>query len=75
MTYFDNDVLVNFHLPQDLEKHREANEIYRKASSQSEFFVSLLCLQEIAFVLRKLDESPADIEALPNQRRPLLSVP
>lgn len=64
MIYFDTDVLVNFHLPQDLIKHQEANELYYQASAHSEFFVSLLCLQETAFVLRKLDESPADIEAL-----------
>lgn len=64
MIYFDTDVLVNFHLPQDLVKHQRANELYYQASSKSEFFISLLCLQETAFVLRKLDESPSDIEAL-----------
>lgn len=64
MIYFDTDVLVNFHLLQDVAKHLKANDLYREASRHSDFFVSLLCLQETSFVLHKLEEKPEDIEAL-----------
>ncbi|MBU1822134.1 MAG: PIN domain-containing protein [Bacteroidetes bacterium] len=64
MIYFDTDVLVNFHLPQDAVKYQMANQLYRDASTEGKFFVSLLCLQETSFVLHKLGESPQDIEAL-----------
>lgn len=64
MIYFDTDVLVNFHLPQSIIKHQEAKKLYYEASRQSKFFVSLLCLQETAFVLHKLNETPDDIDAL-----------
>ncbi len=64
MIYFDTDVIVNFHLPQDPTKYQKANELYRTASLRSEFFVSLLRLQETAFVLRKLGETAEDVEAM-----------
>ena len=64
MKYFNTDVLVNFHWVQDQNKHEQANKLYREASSRSEFFLSLLCLQETSFVLHKLGEKHSDIETL-----------
>nr|WP_293838143.1 PIN domain-containing protein [uncultured Arsenicibacter sp.] len=64
MIYFDTDVLIHFLVNQDVDKHQLANELYQQAAQQERFFVSLLCLQETAFVLHKLGEKPDNIQAM-----------
>ncbi|MCF0057237.1 type II toxin-antitoxin system VapC family toxin [Dyadobacter sp. CY356] len=64
MIYFDADVLIHFLLPQDVVKHKQANHLYQSATEKNQFFISLLCLQEIAFVLHKLGQKSEDIEAM-----------
>ncbi|MBE9461246.1 type II toxin-antitoxin system VapC family toxin [Dyadobacter subterraneus] len=45
-------------------KHELANNLYHIATEKNQFFVSLLCLQETAFVLHKLGKKADDIEAM-----------
>ena len=55
MIYFDTDVLINYLIEQDKEKNAQAVGLYNHASEKGEFFCSLLCLQETAFVLSRLN--------------------
>ncbi len=64
MIYFDSDVLVNYFVEQDLQKNKEAIELYRKSSSEELFFCSVLSLQETAFVLSRLDTDREEIIAM-----------
>jgi predicted nucleic acid-binding protein len=64
MIYFDTDVLINLLIPQDPAKHQKAKILFNSATDQEQFFTSLLCLQETAFVLQKLDQIPNDIDAI-----------
>lgn len=62
MIYFDTDVLINLLIPQDEVKHEKAKKLYELATDNGNFFISLLCLQETAFVLQKLDQRRENIE-------------
>lgn len=61
MIYFDSDVLINYFIIQTPEAHAKATKIFANATDQGLFFVSLLSLQEIAFVLAKLQISSDSI--------------
>ena len=54
MIYFDSDFLINYYVIQDRKRHQLAVKIFDKANQNGEGFLSLLNLQEIAFVLSKL---------------------
>lgn len=56
MIYFDTDVLVNFVIRQDDQKHKEAQKTIFEAISKGEFCISLLTLQEFLYVLGRLGE-------------------
>lgn len=60
MIYFDSDVLIHYLVVQDPQKHALATQLYEKAAKENRFFISLLSLQEVAFVLAKL-KTPNDI--------------
>ncbi|OJV19310.1 MAG: hypothetical protein BGO21_08620 [Dyadobacter sp. 50-39] len=64
MIYFDTDVLINILIPQDPEKHLQAKALYHTATDNEQFFISFLCLQETAFVLQRLGQTPDDIDAM-----------
>ncbi|MGA0558580.1 type II toxin-antitoxin system VapC family toxin [Larkinella sp. VNQ87] len=64
MIYYDTDVLINLLVPQDSAKHQLARELYERATSNDQFLISFLSLQETAFVLHRLGRTPADIEAM-----------
>ncbi len=64
MIYFDTDVLVNYLVKQDEDKHEQSIELYQNASSARTFFCSLLCLQETAFVLSGLKATEDEIEEM-----------
>ncbi|MCE6988015.1 PIN domain-containing protein [Dyadobacter sp. CY323] len=64
MIYFDTDVLINLLIPQDSAKHKLAKNLYQDSTEREQFFISLLCLQETAFVLQRLGQHPDDIEAM-----------
>ena len=74
MIYFDTDLLVHYLVKQDKPKHLLATKLYEKTTRNKTFFVSLLTLQETAFVLAKLKmESFEIIEKLAvfNQAKPV----
>lgn len=55
--YFDSDVLINSLVIQDSKKHKEANDLVESSLREKNFTVSLLSLQEVSFVLSKLNYS------------------
>ena len=63
MLYLDTDVLVNFLVEQNLDKHEIAGRIFEKASKEGSIFMSFLVLQELSFVLGKLNMSASEIKA------------
>lgn len=64
MIYFDTDVLINLLVEQDPAKHQFTKEFYQTVVDQQRFFISKLCVLETAFILRKLGQTPDDIEAM-----------
>ncbi len=54
MKYIDTDILIHSIIIQDIEKHNTSKSIILKSIENDEFFISLLTLQELAFVLDKL---------------------
>lgn len=63
MIYLDTDVLVNFLVQQNVDKHDLAGWIFEKASEEGSIFVSFLVLQELSFVLGKLNVPAPEIRA------------
>jgi len=63
MLYLDTDVLVNFLVEQNLEKHEMAGRIFEKASEEGSIFMSFLVLQELSFVLGKLNMPASEVKA------------
>jgi predicted nucleic acid-binding protein len=57
MKYFDSDFLINSLVIQDSKKHIEANDLIESSLSGKTFAISLLSLQEVSFVLSKLNYS------------------
>ena len=57
MKYFDSDVLINSLVIQDSKKHKEANDLIESSLIGKTFTISLLSLQEVSFVLSKLNYS------------------
>lgn len=55
MIYFDTDFWVHYFIIQDRKKHLLTKRIFEKANINNKVFISLLNLQELAFVLAKLD--------------------
>ena len=64
MIYFDTDVLINYLIEQDPKKHQLAIDRYYDAARKGVFFCSLLCLQEVSFVLSRLKVDSLDIETM-----------
>lgn len=62
MVYLDTDVLVNFFIQQNLEKHELSGQIYERASREESIFMSFLVLQELSFVLGKLNFPAHEIQ-------------
>ena len=54
MIYFDTDFLVHSIINQDRKRHLLAQKIFDKTHNEQKIFISLLNLQEIAFVCSKL---------------------
>lgn len=55
MIYFDSDFLVHYFAIQDRKKHIYVNKLFDKIANDEKVFISLLNLQEVAFVLAKLN--------------------
>ena len=75
MIYFDSDVLVNYFLVQDAQKHLQSVELCQSAIDEDEFFCSLLLLQETSYVLSRLKVEPDRIEKMMNSTLPYLTKP
>ena len=69
MIYFDTDVLIHYLIEQDSAKHQQAIRLYQEVSENEQFFISFLCLQEVAFVLAKLKIDPVKIDSMINDLR------
>lgn len=54
MKYFDTDVIIHSIIIQEIDKHQKAIDLIRNSLEKNEFNISLLGLQETAFVLSKL---------------------
>lgn len=74
MIYFDTDVLIHYLIQQDPVKNLQVTKLYEEATEQGLFFVSFLCLQEAAFVLAKLNITPADIDTMIENLMPFTNV-
>lgn len=61
MTYFDTDYLIHYLIIQDKELHRLVTKKVEKFIAKGQFYVSPLNLQEIGFVLAKLNIEPFSI--------------
>ena len=74
MIYFDTDVLIHYLVEQDSDKHLQAIRLFEQASENGLFFLSLLCLEEAAFVLAKLKVDTLSIDMLVNRLLPHATV-
>ncbi len=73
MIYFDSDILVNYFVIQDPQKHLQSVELCQKAISTGNFFCSLLLLQETSYVLSRLNVEPDRIEKMMKNTLPYLT--
>ena len=55
MIYIDTDVLVHAYVVQDLAKNQQANQRIRQANANDIAVISTLTVQELLFVLARLD--------------------
>ena len=62
MIYIDTDVLVHAYVVQDSQKNRQANEVIEQVNKNDNVVISTLSIQEMLFVLEKLDVSDKEIE-------------
>ncbi len=56
MNYFDTDVLIHSLVNQNLNLHLKTNDIIEDMVTTNQFLISWLSLQEIGFVLAKLNQ-------------------
>ncbi len=61
MIYFDSDVWVHYFFFQDPAKQTLAVQKIRSAATLNQVTISLLCLQEVSFVLSKLGTPKSDV--------------
>ena len=67
MIYIDTDVLVNAYVVQDIAKNRQANQLIRQANDNDVAIISTLSVQELLFVLAKLDIQDEIIHSVYNE--------
>ena len=60
--YFDSDVIFNFLVIHDTDKHEEARSLVFKAISKSTFVTSTLTIQEVGYGLARFGLSNDEIE-------------
>ncbi len=64
MIYVDTDVLVHAFVDQDTTKFRQANEVVKRSDSDGTAVFSTLSVQELLFVLAKLNIADDDISSV-----------
>jgi predicted nucleic acid-binding protein len=74
MIYFDTDVLIHYLVEQDSAKHLQAIQLFEQTSENGLFFLSLLCLEEAAFVLAKLKVDASAIDTMVDRLLPYATV-
>jgi predicted nucleic acid-binding protein len=62
MIYFDSDVLIHYLILQDPIKQKTAMQTIKAAAANNEVAISVLSLQEVAYVLGKLGVNTKDIK-------------
>ena len=67
MIYIDTDVLIHAYVVQDVDKHRQANEIIEQVNTNDTAIVSTLTVQEVLFVLGRLHIGNERIETAYNE--------
>ncbi len=67
MIYIDTDVLVNAYVVQDIAKNRQANQLIKQANDNDVAIISTLSVQELLFVLAKLDIQDEIIHSVYNE--------
>ena len=67
MIYIDTDVLVHAYVVQDAAKNRQANQLIRQANANDIAVISTLTVQELLFVLAKLDIDDEIIHSVYNE--------
>lgn len=67
MIYIDTDVLINAYVVQDVHKHRQANEVIEQVNTDDIAVISTLTIQEMLFVLKRLDVDNEEIEITYNE--------
>ena len=67
MIYIDTDVLIHAYVVQDAHKHRQANEVIEQANANDIAVISTLTIQEMLFVLARLDVDNEEIEIAYNE--------
>ena len=67
MIYIDTDVLIHAYVVQDVHKHRQANEVIEQANANDIAAISTLTIQEMLFVLARLDVDNEEIEIAYNE--------
>ncbi|MCE7043583.1 type II toxin-antitoxin system VapC family toxin [Dyadobacter sp. CY312] len=63
MEYFDSDVIFNFLVIQDPDKHEEARNLVFKAIGKGTFVTSTLTIQEVGYGLARFGLSNDEIES------------
>ena len=63
MEYFDSDVIFNFLVIQDPDKHEEARSLVFKAIGKGTFVTSTLTIQEVGYGLARFGLSNDEIES------------
>ena len=64
MIYIDTDVLVHAYVDQDIDKYQQANEVIKQSDSGGTSVVSTLSVQELVFVLAKLNIADENISTV-----------
>ena len=67
MIYIDTDVLIHAYVVQDVHKHRQANEVIEQVNTDDIAVISTLTIQEMLFVLKRLDVDNEEIEIAYNE--------
>lgn len=67
MIYFDSNVLVHYFTTYEPAKHVEAKQLVEQAVVDRAFYITMLCVQETAFALAKLQQPLPEINLAVNQ--------
>ena len=67
MIYIDTDVLIHAYVVQDVAKNQQANQRIRQANANDIAVISTLTVQELLFVLAKLDIDDEIIHSVYNE--------